>query len=146
MPAARGASGLVLPNFESLTRAVTPAAGAGTGTGAGAGAGAEPEPEPEPEPQPEPAQSDLPLRVFLASQGLDDMHEPLHELGAECLSDLADVTDAEFAECGIPQAKGEWLRGQAQAVRGKDGEAATPEGGGALAGIPEGVPNEDGGM
>ena len=40
---------------------------------------------------------------------------------------------------------GSGLRGQAQAVRGKDGEAATPEGGGA-AGIPEGVPNEDGGM
>ena len=92
---------------------------------------------------PEPAA--LPLRVFLASQGLDDMHDPLHELGAECLSDLADVTDAEFAECGVPLDKGEWLRGQAQAVRGKGGEAATPEGGGA-AGIPEGVPNEDGGM
>ena len=41
---------MVLPNFESLTRAVTPAAGAGTGTGAGAGAGAGAEPEPEPEP------------------------------------------------------------------------------------------------
>ena len=58
------------------------------------------------------------------------------EFGAELLSDLADVTDAEFAECGIPQVKGEWLRSQAQAaVRGGGGAAAS--------GIPEGVPKED---
>ena len=67
------------------------------------------------------------------------MHEPLHELGAELLSDVADVTDAEFAECGIPQVKGEWLRSQAQAaVRGGGGAA----GSGAVR-IPEGVPKED---
>ena len=67
--------------------------------------------------------------------------EPLAELGAELLSDLADVTDAEFAECGIPQEKGEWLRRQAQGVRG-----GCSGGGGGAAGIPEGVPKEDDGV
>ena len=97
------------------------------------------------EPAPEPAAGTptagfhtAQLLSFLEREGLHEYHDPLHELGAECLSDLADVTDAEFAECGVPQDKGEWLRGQAQAVTGKDG--------GALAGIPEGVPNEDGGV
>ncbi len=60
----------------------------------------------------------------------------LHELGAELLTDLADVTDTEFTECGIPHAKGEWLRGQARAVQGDDGA-------GEASGIPEGVPRED---
>ena len=46
-------------------------------------------------------------------------------IDAQCYSsrtytvhDLADVTDAEFTECGIPLEKGEWLRSQARAVRG----------------------------
>ena len=92
-------------------------------------------------PAPAPAPADLPLREFLASEGLDDLHDPLHELGAELLSDLADVTDAEFTECGIPPEKGKWLRGQAQAVRG-----GGSGGGGGAAGIPEGVPKEDDGV
>ena len=92
---------------------------------------------------PAPAPTDLPLRAFLANEGLDDLHDPLHELGAESLSDLADVTDAEFAECGIPQEKGEWLRRQAQAaVRGGGSGGGVGSGVGA-AGIPEGVPKED---
>ena len=77
----------------------------------------------------------------IASEGLDDLHDPLHELGAELLSDLADVTDAEFTECGIPLEKGKWLRSQAQAVQG-----GGSGGGGGAAGIPEGVPKEDDGV
>ena len=99
----------------------------------------EPQPEPdfEPEPEPEPAAlaaAELPLRAFLASEGLDDLHDPLHELGAELLSDLADVTDAEFTECGIPLEKGKWLRGCGSGA------------GGGAAGIPEAVPKEDDGV
>ena len=63
--------------------------------------------------------------------------------GAELLSDLADVTDAEFTESGIPLETGGWLRGHAQAARGGGSTGATEQ---VVAGIPEGVPKQDGGM
>ena len=89
-----------------------------------------------------PAASDTPLLGFLEREGLREYYEPLYELGAESLGDLADVTDAEFAECGIPQVKGEWLRSQAQAAVRGGGAGGVGSGVGA-AGIPEGVPKED---
>ena len=52
---------------------------------------------------------------------------------------------AEFAECGIPQDKGEWLRSQAQAAVHDGGAGGVGSGVGA-AGIPEGVPKEDDGV
>ena len=88
-----------------------------------------------------PAVETLSLRAFLASEGLDDLYDPLHELGAELLSDLADVTDAEFIDSGITLEKGKWLRSQAQAAR-----SGGSGGGDGAAGIPEGVPKEDDGV
>ena len=72
-------------------------------------------------------------------EGLDEYHEPLAEMGAEMLSDLADVTDASFAASGLAVDKGRWLRQQAQAVRAEDGDEAVPP----RPSIPEGVPKEE---